>query len=381
MDKLKYILLILLVSCSTIKQKPEITINASEVVSSFPTSILSGVAVIEGKEYFDGHKWYSVTFDGMPYLYSSMEGAVFSPVLDSLSLLYGDNIVGYDGSTGAQYKTLVHDNTGLTWMDSYFRDVDPNTVGIDLALGQVNSANYAITIGANRVGPYNGTILNPSGGTSSFNLVSQNEYGLYFTAFNDADGLGNYISSVSDEPTLTMFVSGPGESDALIYDINGQITQISSAPSGSPRTIMYGQVLVEGGTTGDYELEVNGDLSVSGVALKTGGGTWGTLSDERIKDNIKSVDPDLIYSLVPISYTYKGDTVHYLGYTAQNYQTVFPEQVEPTDSVLNDQPLLYIKDQNAANVATTAAVIELKKQIDLLKAELDSIKNALKDGK
>jgi hypothetical protein len=67
---------------------------------------------------------------------------------------------------------------------------------------------------------------------------------------------------------------------------------------------------------------INNDLIVTGATYNT--------SDERLKENIKSIDSDNLFSLNPILYSYKENLnkkQHY-GLLAQNVEEVFPELVE-----------------------------------------------------
>ena len=85
------------------------------------------------------------------------------------------------------------------------------------------------------------------------------------------------------------------------------------------------------GTTAPDQL-----LSVNGDASKTGGGSWQTFSDERLKNINGSFDSGLkaVMRLQPLRYEYKPDNAlgiksvgEHIGFGAQAVQQVIPEAV------------------------------------------------------
>lgn len=78
-NSIKKFLLYLLLILTFLVTSSQISIQSSIPESSFPVSILEGSATLEVKEYFDGHKWYLVTFNNKQYIYSSRPGSVFQP--------------------------------------------------------------------------------------------------------------------------------------------------------------------------------------------------------------------------------------------------------------------------------------------------------------
>jgi len=118
-------------------------------------------------------------------------------------------------------------------------------------------------------------------------------------------------------------------------------------------------------------------LSVNGTADKPGGGSWGTFSDERLKNIRGRFTPGLnaVMRLQPLRYEYKQDNAlgiksegEHIGFSAQQVQQIIPEAVSKNDKgflLVNNDPILWtmlnaIKEQQAQ-------IDKQQKQIDQLK--------------
>jgi len=126
--------------------------------------------------------------------------------------------------------------------------------------------------------------------------------------------------------------------------------------------------------TPNYNLEVNGS------AGKTGGGSWTTSSDMRLKDVKGAYTKGLkeITALQPIRFNYKTGNARHLptdveqiGFVAQEVQKIFPEAVtEGKDGYLDF-------NIHAINVALVNAVKELKAENEQLKTRIEKIEAQL----
>ncbi|NCB85353.1 MAG: tail fiber domain-containing protein, partial [Bacteroidia bacterium] len=133
------------------------------------------------------------------------------------------------------------------------------------------------------------------------------------------------------------------------------------------------------------------NLVVNGTAAKTGGGSWSTLSDVRMKDLTGEYQKGLneILQLKPVTFTYKAGNPRELnsnepqiGFVAQDVQKIFPEAVtECKDGYLDF-------NIHAVNVALVNAVKELKAENQELKManekyeeRLTEIENILRELK
>jgi hypothetical protein len=123
-----------------------------------------------------------------------------------------------------------------------------------------------------------------------------------------------------------------------------------------------------------YQLEVGGD------ALKTSGGnTWQTSSDRRLKDIRGPYDQglDAILQLCPVTFRYKEDNPRGLpteedqvGFVGQEVQKIFPEAVtEGKDGYLDF-------NMHAVNVAIINAIKQLKAENDALSTEIKELRQA-----
>lgn len=113
-------------------------------------------------------------------------------------------------------------------------------------------------------------------------------------------------------------------------------------------------LVLDGGNIGINTTAPTANLSVDGTANKTGGGSWGTFSDARLKDiNGKYVRSlEAIRDLDVIRYNYKEgngagikDTKsEYIGFIAQEVRAVIPEAVSETSIgylEVNNDPILW----------------------------------------
>jgi len=125
-----------------------------------------------------------------------------------------------------------------------------------------------------------------------------------------------------------------------------------------------------GTTAPDQKLSVNGDAS------KSGGGSWQTFSDERLK-NIKgnfTSGLKAVMQLQPLRYEYKTDNAlglksegEQIGFGAQALQKVIPEAVTKTSSgylMVNSDPILW---------TMLNAIKEQQKEIEQLKAQIQKL--------
>lgn len=122
---------------------------------------------------------------------------------------------------------------------------------------------------------------------------------------------------------------------------------------------------------GDYNLAVNG------TAAKTGGGSWSSMSDARLKTVHGAYSRGLsdIVALQPVRFNYIPDNprqydaeTEQIGFVAQEVMKIFPEAVNTCEDGYLDF------NMHAVNVAMVNAIRELKAENDLLKNELNRLK-------
>jgi endosialidase-like protein len=117
------------------------------------------------------------------------------------------------------------------------------------------------------------------------------------------------------------------------------------------------------------------DFAVWGTAGKTGGGSWSSLSDIRLKNIVGSYTKGLqeIVQLEPIRFRYKKDNprgypsnAEEVGYSAQAIRRIFPEAVTEAEDGYLDM------NMHAIHIATISAVKELH---ELVERQSEQIRN------
>ena len=104
--------------------------------------------------------------------------------------------------------------------------------------------------------------------------------------------------------------------------------------------------------------------------------TWSTTSDERVKENIISLDSGLsvISALRPVEFDYKRNQKHDVGFIAQEYETVLPAQVYEDTAIEDEQQYV---ENGKVKVISQNLVPYLVKAIQELKTELDELKSQI----
>jgi hypothetical protein len=133
--------------------------------------------------------------------------------------------------------------------------------------------------------------------------------------------------------------------DGSAVDLHSETHDIWIRTIGNPgqRNVLINPTAQEGrvgvGTTAPQaKLHVVGDLRVNGNAFKTGGGSWGTISDRRLKKDIKGIDDPLARLLALRGRTFEWKSPEemgaspgpHLGFIAQEVEKAFPDWVITT---------------------------------------------------
>jgi hypothetical protein len=206
----------------------------------------------------------------------------------------------------------------------------------------------------------------------------------------------NAAASVTiKSPTIaqTLYTGGTTQANSMIlgsgsinfYDSNTGNTYNSLYYSAGGGTPLAGQVYVlnyktPSASSGTSAYQFYGD----GTANKTGGGSWGSISDARLKDNVTPLTGALtkITTLNPVSYTWKIETTEpTVGFIAQEVQTVLPKAVtrhKPTEvesQFISDQTYT-VGFQADMTAYLVAAIKELKVELDVANAKITALENA-----
>jgi hypothetical protein len=138
--------------------------------------------------------------------------------------------------------------------------------------------------------------------------------------------------------------------------------------------------VMQNGNVGIGTTTPDAPLSVSGVADKTGGGSWAVFSDIRLKKNIEPLRGALnrLLELRPVTFEYKDpQSIHeapgvQIGMIAQEVEKVFPDWV---DTAHNGMKRLSIHGFEAL---TVQALRELRAEKDAKIAELEAANDRMR---
>jgi hypothetical protein len=106
-------------------------------------------------------------------------------------------------------------------------------------------------------------------------------------------------------------------------------------------------------------------------------------SDYRLKENVVDMDkPSVLSRLMltrPVNFDWKdGSTLHNYGFIAHELQEVFPQSVHGNKDAVNSDGTIFTQGVNLASLTPylVASIQEIKKQLDEVKAELQTLKNS-----
>lgn len=172
---------------------------------------------------------------------------------------------------------------------------------------------------------------------------------------------GQVISFRQNGTTVRMAVSAAGNV------IVGGETELAGAQANAP-------LQVSGG------VHITADLQVVGTAAKTGGGAFLSLSDARVKKDVRDLEEGLaqLRQVRPVRFRFNGvagtpDGMDCVGVIAQEIETVLPETVHRVKGALED---LRMFDASALTFMLINAVKELATRVERLESELGEVRSA-----
>lgn len=214
------------------------------------------------------------------------------------------------GRDGARYSY-----SGIAATEDFLISTSDGDLSLTTAGGSTNvtSAQKDVNIHAGQgiislVGGQAFTVL--AGGSSSLTLGP--------AAFNiDAASVDINVANALKLDGTTVNITSGG-----ILKLTSALTQIT------------GPLIIQDHQFNPSSVILSGTLSVTGTGLKPGGGPWGTLSDARLKHNVKPLYGSLrkINRLRPVSFEYKPGhplavSGEFRGFIAQDVLPVLPEWV------------------------------------------------------
>jgi hypothetical protein len=199
--------------------------------------------------------------------------------------------------------------------------------------------------------------------TLSNSLVLGSINGINLATASTSVGIG------TTAPVFRLHVVDPGAAGLRVQTNTGGGAVASFGGNGDfqidSNGVAGGRLIVQqGGNVGIGTAAPDNKLTVNGTADKPGGGSWGTFSDERLKNIKGRFTPGLraALRLQPLRYEYKRDNAlgitsegEHVGFSAQAVRRIIPEAVTENGKgylLVNNDPILWtmlnaIKEQEA----------------------------------
>jgi hypothetical protein len=200
-------------------------------------------------------------------------------------------------------------------------------------------------------------------------------------------GSGNYAFRSTGSTT-----GSAGDVASLVermrLDASGRLLLgCTSTPSTTVGGVLVGnQSSAEGfiSSTGTYTggsdrcLFINGNGTVGKISVSGSITTYATSSDYRLKEDISPMANALekVAKLKPVTYNWKADGTHGEGFIAHELQEVVPDAVIGEKDAVNEDGTIKAQsiDTSFLIATLTAAIQELKAELDATKAEVQALK-------
>lgn len=280
---------------------------------------------------------------------------------DVFGITYGGRFESVSPNGRGVYGLATH-STGATFGGRFQSDSSSGR-GVYGIASSTNGLNYGV----------HGHTNSPSG------------YAGYFTGgenyFEGTVGIGTI------NPSAKLAVFAPAGDSAFRVQLDGSTRMLVNANGGvslgaSNSAVGAGNVYIAN-NLGIGTSSPTFDISVSGTAGKTGGGSWAVFSDQRLKKNINSMagSLEIISALHPVTFEYASkDHFSYTpgvqrGFIAQEVQKVIPQWVNTADD-----GYLYL-DQAGYEALIVDALQELRAEkdaeIEQLQARIDRLERMM----
>jgi hypothetical protein len=306
--------------------------------------------------------------------------ALLSNTTGSTNTAFGDvamaNNVSGSGNTGTGFGALEYNTTGNS-NSAFGYGAGPTSSNTGLSNTTAIGANAEVDTNNSMV---LGSINGKNGATADTNV------GIGTTA----PVARLHIGPVNDT-TIGLRVEGPSKSGTGAFAGSfGGFGDFAVDAVGVPGGRF---VVKENGRVGIGTNVPDATFSVNGSADKTGGGSWGTFSDRRLKnlDGTFSSGLSEVLKINPIRYRYKeqngmgiSDHEEHIGVVAQEIQKVIPEAVSENSKgylLVNNDPIIWamlnaIKEQQRQIQAQGEQIKQQQKQIRLARKRVEEQESA-----
>ena len=314
-----------------------------------------------------------------------------------------NTVIGFQAIYGAgtgSFNTALGALSGLTNDSSDMTGTNNTFLGIGTAISTGTVSN-ATAIGANAdVAESNalvlGSISGVNGATASTNVGIGTTTPLAALDVAGGGGVRTFIGSPNCGGFAGIAFGVSGFNSCQNYSVAGDGTNtFIAAPTGQilfrvDKNAYTAMFIGSSGAVGIGTVSPDNSLSVNGNADKTGGGSWGTFSDGRLKNLNGSFNTGLsqVLKIHPVRYRYKADNAlglhdseEHIGVVAQDVQRVIPEAVTENSKgylMVNNDPIIWsmlnaIKEQQGEfrheQSELAKALRQIRQQQSLLRAQ------------
>lgn len=288
------------------------------------------------------------------------------------------------------------DASGATFNGSIAKTISYNTIGAPSVTGTGASGTWGISITGSSGSTSYATSAGSAAACTGNSATVTN--GVYTTGDQTIAGAKTFsgttvFSGSNNIFNNILYVAGASTSTSLI--LSGSSVNFYNSNTGNQYNAIFytatGTALIDQAYTFAYKTPGSAAATSAyqffgdGTANKTGGGSWGSISDSRLKDNITSLTGALakITALNPVSYTWKIATTNEptVGFIAQEVKEVIPNAVtshKPTEeeSQFVSDRTMTIGWQNDMTAYLVGAIKELKAELDAAKVRISQLENA-----
>lgn len=205
---------------------------------------------------------------------------------------------------------------------------------------------------------------------------------------NAATVTNGAYTNAANQFTQINYFNGSSTTNSMRVSANALNFYDSTVASNANTSIFFAAGGTAIGSQGYSFSYNNGGASVTayqfygdGTAQKTGGGTWSSISDARLKENVTPLTGAIekLNSLNPVSYTWKIDTTEpTVGFIAQEVQAVLPNAVTRHTPTATEAQFVQDKTytlgfQADLTAYLVAAIKELKAELDIANAKITTL--------
>jgi hypothetical protein len=238
------------------------------------------------------------------------------------------------------------------------------SVGVGLAAATAPTAKLEVRLGNTAVSG-----SNPTGTAAPADMIKVGNAAIF------ADAFTAYFSHKGKAALKTFALSQDTFGSVGINAAPGQT--ISFMEDGAVRATIIGGVL----SIGNPPVTAGSLLTVNGNAAKTGGGTWLTASDERLKSDISPFKDGLaqLKKINPVNFHYNGKAgiargKANVGLLAQDVAKVFPYMVDTFKAKMEESDTEETELLTLDVSALTFVLVNAVKEMDARLTKLESKK-------